>query len=83
MKSRKKSANSFESGMEALTHLAEQLESGDLGLDESLKAFEEGVRLYRELQEQLENARLKIETIAAENDAEKNAGGEADTDELR
>lgn len=83
MKSKKKNENSFESGMETLTHLAEQLESGDLGLDESLKAFEEGVKLYRELQEQLENARMKIETIAAENVTEKNPGEEAEADELR
>lgn len=83
MKSKKKHENSFETGMETLTHLAEQLERGDLGLDESLKAFEDGVRLYRELQEQLENARIKIETIAAVNDTDKNPGEEAEADELR
>ncbi len=83
MKSKKKNANSFESGMETLTHLAEQLESGDLGLDEALKSFEEGVKLYRELQGQLEDARFKIETITAENESLKDPSEEADADELR
>lgn len=82
MRSKKKLENTFESGMETLTHLADQLESGDLGLDESLMAFEEGVKLYRRLQEQLEIARLKIETIMAENEPEKNPGEETDEDEL-
>lgn len=82
MKSKKKNENTFESGMETLAHLADQLESGDLGLDESLQAFEEGVKLYRRLQEQLEIARLKIETIAAENEPEKIPSGEAEGDEL-
>lgn len=82
MRSKKKLENTFESGMETLTHLADQLESGDLGLDESLLAFEEGVKLYRRLQEQLEIARLKIETIMAENEPEKNPDEETDDDEL-
>ncbi len=82
MKSKKKHESTFESGMETLTHLADQLESGDLGLDESLQAFEEGVKLYRRLQEQLEVARLKIETIVAENEPERNPGEEAEDDEL-
>lgn len=82
MKSKKKNENTFEHGMETLTRLADQLESGDLGLDESLLAFEEGVKLYRKLQEQLENARLKIETIMAENEPENSQGEEAEDGEL-
>lgn len=82
MKSKKKQENTFEAGMEALTQLADQLESGNLGLDESLQAFEEGVKLYRRLQEQLDTARLKIETIVAENKPEKNPAEETDDDEL-
>lgn len=80
MKSKKKSENTFEAGMESLTQLANQLETGELGLDESLKAFEEGIRLYRRLQEQLEEARLKIETIAAENAPDKTSGEETEDD---
>ena len=73
--------NSFEAGMETLNTLADRLESGELGLDESLKAFEEGVRLYRQLQEQLDSAKLRIQTIAAETTAdmtEKSQGDEPD-----
>jgi len=80
MKPKKKRENTFESGMETLTQLANQLESGELGLDESLQAFEEGIKLYRRLQEQLEEARLKIETIVAENASEKISGEETDDD---
>lgn len=82
MKTRKKQENTFEAGMETLTKLADQLESGNLGLDESLQTFEEGVKLYRHLQEQLDMARLKIETIVAENDAVKNPAEETEDDEL-
>lgn len=82
MKSKKKNENSFENGMESLNQLAEQLESGALGLDESLQAFEEGVKLYRRLQEQLDHARLRIETIVAENEPQKNPGEETETHEL-
>jgi exodeoxyribonuclease VII small subunit len=82
MKSRKKKEDSFEYGMEALNHLADQLEAGDLGLDESLQAFEEGVKLYRRLQEQLTSAKLRIETIAAETEPEQEPEEEAPGDEF-
>jgi len=77
MKSKKKQDGTFEAGMEALTRLAEQLESGTLSLDESLAAFEEGVRLYRQMQTQLESARLRIETIIADTRAEDTPQEEA------
>lgn len=77
MKGKRKQEESFEAGMEALTHLAEQLESGALSLDESLAAFEEGVRLYRKMQDQLESAKLRIEMIVAESKNEDRPQEEA------
>ena len=77
MKGKRKQEESFEAGMESLTHLAEQLESGALSLDESLAAFEEGVRLYRKMQDQLESAKLRIEMIVAESKNEDRPQEEA------
>lgn len=70
MKSKKKSENSFETGMAKLSEIAELLESGEMSLDESLSAFEEGVQLYRKMQEQLKSSRLRIETIMASSQEE-------------
>ena len=44
----KKSTSSIESKLNDLEKILEELESGNLELDESLKKFEKGVKLSRE-----------------------------------
>jgi exodeoxyribonuclease VII small subunit len=44
----KESENNFEEHLSELEALVRSLESGQLGLDESLSKFEHGVRLYKE-----------------------------------
>lgn len=54
---------SFESSLEELERIVQQLEGGDLPLDRSLELFEHGVRLSRECQKRLDEAERKIEIL--------------------
>jgi exodeoxyribonuclease VII small subunit len=54
---------SLESILERLGRVVENLEKGDLPLEESLKIFEEGVRLTREGQRRLDAAERRIEVL--------------------
>jgi len=59
---------SFESSLAELEKIVEQLESGDLSLEESLKLFESGVRLSRECRERLSEAERRIEVLMKDGD---------------
>ena len=61
----------FEEGLAGLEKLVDEMENGDLGLDESLKRFEKGVKLSAQLQGALEGAQRKVEKLA------QGANGEA------
>jgi exodeoxyribonuclease VII small subunit len=58
----------FESSLSRLEQLADQMEEGDLSLEESLKAFEAGVKLTRECQQALQEAEQKVEVLMRQND---------------
>ena len=53
----------FETALAELETLVEQLESGELPLEESLKAFEKGIALTRQCQESLKAAELKVKEL--------------------
>ena len=57
----------FEESMKKLEDIAEELESGNLNLEESLDKFEEGMKLSKKCNEIIENAEKKI-TILLEKD---------------
>ena len=57
----------FESSLAQLEQLVEQMEEGDLSLEESLKAFESGVKLTRECQQALQDAEQKVEVLLLQN----------------
>ena len=61
---------SFEKALEKLEKTVEQLEDGQLGLEESLQLFEEGVKLARQCNRQLEDAQSKIEKLTRDGDGE-------------
>ncbi|MDD7805480.1 MAG: exodeoxyribonuclease VII small subunit [Endozoicomonas sp. (ex Botrylloides leachii)] len=63
----KKNAAAFEHSLNALESLVQQMESGDLSLEDSLKAFEKGVKLARECQEALSSAEQKVHTLMEKN----------------
>ena len=50
----------FEEAMKQLEVVAEELEKGNLNLDESVNKFEEGMKLSKQCSELLENAEKRI-----------------------
>jgi exodeoxyribonuclease VII small subunit len=54
---------SFEASMARLSEIVEELETGDLSLEDSLKRFEEGVGLARVSQAKLDAAEARVETL--------------------
>ena len=53
----------FEDCLQQLEKIVEQLERGDLPLEQSLKLFEEGVRLSNSCRQELEAAEGKVEMM--------------------
>tara|TARA_R110000787_G_scaffold57455_22_gene131297 strand:+ start:460 stop:741 length:282 start_codon:yes stop_codon:yes gene_type:complete len=53
----------FEQEMQELDKIVEQMESGDLHLEESLKLFERGTVLARSCRKSLETAELKVRNL--------------------
>lgn len=53
----------FESALEKLEEIVDKLESGDIGLDESIKQYEEGMKLLRFCTAKLEEVEKKIEIL--------------------
>lgn len=56
----------FEKALTALENVVEQLESGDLSLDDAFKAFEKGVKLTRDCQNQLKEVEQKVQILMAD-----------------
>ena len=57
----------FEDALDQLEELVEDMENGDLTLEESLKAFEQGIKLTRECQTALSQAEQKVQMLVEEN----------------
>jgi exodeoxyribonuclease VII small subunit len=53
----------FEAALARLEEIVTELESGELGLEQSLKLFEEGVKLSRICNARLEEAERKVEIL--------------------
>jgi exodeoxyribonuclease VII small subunit len=53
----------FEQSLQQLETLVEQLEQGDLPIEEALKAFEQGIRLTRDCQTILQQAEQKVQLL--------------------
>ena len=53
----------FEESMQELEKIAQQLEKGDLSLDESVQKFEQGIELSKKLNQTLENAEKRINIL--------------------
>ncbi len=56
----------FEENMNKLEKIVQELEKGDLNLDDSIKKFEEGMKISKECNKYLEDAEKKI-TVLIEN----------------
>ncbi|MDF2154865.1 exodeoxyribonuclease VII small subunit [Vibrio sp. CAU 1672] len=58
----------FEATIEELDNLVDQLESGDLALDDALRKFERGIALARAGQTKLNDAEQRISILLSEDD---------------
>jgi exodeoxyribonuclease VII small subunit len=57
----------FESALQELESVVEQLESGDLSLEDSLAAFEKGVGLVKYCNQKLNEVEEKVEVLLRDN----------------
>ncbi|MGL4254467.1 MAG: exodeoxyribonuclease VII small subunit [Fusobacteriaceae bacterium] len=60
--------NSFENNIENLDKIIENLESGELGLDESIKEYEKAMKLIKKSSEILRAAEGKIIKVSEKNE---------------
>ena len=70
----------FESALQQLEQLVEDLEDGDLSLEDALKSFEKGISLTRECQKALKEAEQKVQLLVGE-DGETEPFEDLDTDQ--
>lgn len=57
----------FEDCLQQLEKIVEQLERGDLSLEQSLVLFEEGMKLSNSCRQELESAEGKVEMLLKQN----------------
>jgi exodeoxyribonuclease VII small subunit len=74
-------APKFEAALQRLEQIVQQLEKGDLPLEQSLVLYEEGIKLSRLCHAKLEEAEGRIETLMkdARGDLVVDKGGKAQT----
>ena len=60
--------NKFEDSMKRLEDIVEDLESGDLPLEDSLKAFEEGMKLLTFCSDKLDEVEKRVAVLIKESD---------------
>jgi exodeoxyribonuclease VII small subunit len=58
----------FEVALEELESVVEQLESGDLSLEDSLAAFEKGIRLVKYCNQKLNEVERRVEVLVKDKD---------------
>ena len=57
------SKQNFEASLTKLEKIVEQLESEELGLEESLRLFEEGIKASKKCEESLKTTELKVKKL--------------------
>lgn len=68
MATKKPENMSYEATISELETLVQQLESGDLPLDDALKTFERGIQLARAGQSKLNDAEQRVKILLSAND---------------
>jgi exodeoxyribonuclease VII small subunit len=68
MASKKPENMTYEATIEELDSLVNQLEQGDLALDEALKTFERGIALARAGQAKLSEAEQRVQILLSASD---------------
>ena len=59
----------FETKMQTLEKIVNELEKGDLNLDDSVKKFEEGMKISKECSKMLEETEKRITILLNEDDS--------------
>ena len=62
----KERENNFESNLKKLEVIVDKLESGDIGLEESVKLYEEGMRIKKICDKKLKDIEMQIKKIKIE-----------------
>jgi exodeoxyribonuclease VII small subunit len=57
----------FEKSLQNLEKIVSNMESGELGLEESLAQFEKGIKLAKNCQDTLTNAEFRVEQLIEKN----------------
>lgn len=65
----RKPAPSFEQAVDQLEDLIEQIESGEVGLEDALKRYEDGTKLIQRCRGILDTAEKKIAELTADADS--------------
>ncbi|MGF1709087.1 exodeoxyribonuclease VII small subunit [Vibrio kagoshimensis] len=68
MATKKPENMTFEAAIEELDGLVDQLENGDLALDDALKKFERGISLARAGQSKLNDAEQRVSILLQNNE---------------
>ena len=63
----KKNELSFEESLKELENIVDQLESGDIDLENSVKLYEKGMLLKKNCEDKLKNVEMQIKKIKLEN----------------
>jgi len=63
----KEKMNNFESNLKKLELIVDKLESGEIGLEESVKLYEEGMKIKKICEEKLQDIEMQIKKIKIEN----------------
>ncbi|MFW6154269.1 MAG: exodeoxyribonuclease VII small subunit [Planctomycetota bacterium] len=66
----------FEQALENLEQIVSSIESGEIGLEESIAKYAEGIKLIKHCRRVLDAAEKKIQLLTAEDDQTLTAAGE-------
>ena len=62
----KEKDNNFETNLKKLEMIVDKLESGDIGLEESVKLYEEGMKIKKICDKKLKDIEMQIKKIRIE-----------------
>ena len=62
----KEKENNFESNLKKLEVIVDKLESGDIGLEESVKLYEEGMKIKKICDKKLKDIEMQIKKVKIE-----------------
>lgn len=69
---------SFEHAMQELEHLVEQIESGEIGLEEAIRRYERGISLIQRCRTVLDSAEQRIAELTTDAEDQLQIDGETE-----